>query len=239
MEKLDITQYIPYRNYTGQCKFKSIKEKKMSWPIIEKKYILNNKVVLRLIKEQEIEEIVQVYREGFPDLYDNNIYDAVLYTERLYNKLQSDNGFMKGDCISIVAEKIDEKKLIGSIILTMNISNMSIHWETGVIHRNYRGYKIFGELLKFADEITEHTGTEYASGTSVTFHSATQKVLESLGWRTRGIFPGAVATWNYEDKYYRQSLIYFDKFYNGGEELVPKDMELSPKMEKIVECLKL
>ena len=239
MEKLDITKYIPYRNYTGQCKFKSIKEKKMSWPIIENKYILNNNVILRPIKEQEIEEIVQVYREGFPDLYDNNVYDAVLYPERLYKKLQSDNGFMKGDCILIVAEKIDEKKLVGSIILTMNISNMSIHWETGVIHRDYRGYKIFGELLKFADEITEHTGTEYANGTSVTFHSATQKVLESLGWRTRGIFPGAVATWNCDDKYYRQSLIYFDKFYNGGEELVPKDMELSPKMEKIVECLKL
>jgi len=239
MEELDITKYIPYRNYEGRCKVKSIKEKKMSWPIIEKKYILDNKVVLRLIKEQEIEEIVQVYREGFPDLYDNNIYDAVLYPERLYKKLQSDNGFMRGDCILIVAEKIDEKKLVGSAILTMNISNMSIHWETGVIHRDYRGYKIFGELLKFLDEITENTGAEYANGTSVTFHSATQKVLESLGWSTRGIFPGAVATWNYDDKYYRQSLIYFDKFYNGGEELVPQDMELTPKMEKIVECLQL
>ena len=239
MEELDITKYIPYRNYRGQCKFKSIKEKKMSWPIIENKYILNNNVVLRLIKEQEIEEIVQVYREGFPDLYDNNIYDAVLYPERLYKKLQSDNGFMKGDCILIVAEKIDEKKLVGSAILTMNISNMSIHWETGVIHKDYRGHKIFGELLKFLDEITEKTGAEYANGTSVTFHSATQKVLESLGWRTRGIFPGAVATWNCDDKYYRQSLIYFDKLYNSGEELVPKDIELTPKIEKIVECLQL
>lgn len=239
MEELDITKYKPYRNYKGQCKFKSIKEKKMSWPIIEKKYILDNKVVLRLIKEQEIEEIVQVYREGFPDLYDNNVYDAVLYPERLYKKLQSDNGFMKGDCILIVAEKIDEKKLVGSAILTKNVSNMSIHWETGVVHKDYRGYKIFGELLKFLDEITENTGAEYANGTSVTFHSATQKVLESLGWKTRGIFPGAVATWNYDDKYYRQSLIYFDKLYNGGEELVPKDMELTPKMEKVVECLEL
>jgi hypothetical protein len=239
MEELDITKYKAYKDYKGKSKFKSVKEKKMSWPLIDKKYILENKFVIRLIEEQEIDEIVQVYREGFPDLYNNNIYDAVLYSERLNKKLQCDNGFMKGDCILIVVEKIDEKKLVGAAILTMNISNMSVHWETGVIHKDYRRHKIFGELLKFLDRITEDTGAEYANATSVTFHSATQKVLESLGWKTRGIFPGAVATWNFDDKYYRQSLIYFDKLYNGAEELIPKDMELTPRMEKVVDCLKL
>lgn len=236
--KFDITKYKPYKDYGGQCKFKSIKEKKMVWPKTDKKYILGNRYVLRPIEEDEIEEIVQVYREGLPEVYGNYEFDSILWFDRLSKELQNENGFMKGDILSIVVEKVDEKKLVGSLMLKKNNQNMSIYWEHGVIHPEYRRQKIFKELCIYCDNITENTGTEYASALSVTFHNVSQKVLESLGWKTRGIFPGAIALWNHEDKYYRHSLIYFDKFYNGGEELVPKDMELTPKIESILECLR-
>lgn len=237
--ELDITKYKPYKDYSGQCKFKSMKEKKLIWPKIDKKYILGGRYILRPIEENEIEEIVQLYREGLPEVYGNYEFCSILWSERLSKELQDEEGFMKGDLLLIVVEKLDEKKLVGSIMLKKNDQNMSIYWEHGVIHPEYRGQKIFKDLCIFCDKITENTGTEYASGLAVTFHSATQKVLESLGWKTRGIFPGAVALWNHEDKYFRQSLIYFDKFYNGGEELVPKDMELTPKIKAVLECLSL
>jgi hypothetical protein len=239
MEKLDINKYKPYKDFRGQCKFKSFTEKKMSWPKIENKYILDNKYILRPIKEDEIEEIVEVYREGYPDVYGNPEYEIVLCSESLLKKLQSDNGFMKGDHLLIVIENLDEKKLVGATGIRMNLGNMSIHWEYGVIHPNYRGKKLFKELSVYLDKISENTGAEYGSMLAVTFHSITQKVLEELGWKTRGIFPGAILTWNYEDKYYRATPIYFDKFYNGGEELSPKEMEITSKVEKVLECLKL
>ena len=237
--ELDITKYRPYKDYRGQCKFKSMTEKKLVWPKIDKKYILENKYVLRPIEEDEIEEIVQVYREGLPEVYGNYEFDSILWSDRLSKELQNDKGFMKGDVLSIVAEKLDDQKLVGSVMIKMSHENMSIYLEHGVVRPGYRGQKIFKELCTYCDKIIENTGTEYASALAVTFHSATQKVLESLGWNTRGIFPGAIAIWNHEDKYYRHSLVYFDKFYNDGEELVPKDMELTPKITSVLECLAL
>jgi RimJ/RimL family protein N-acetyltransferase len=237
--KLDITKHKPYKDYRGQCKFKSMTEKKMEWPRTDKKYILFNKYVLRPIKEEEIEEIVRVYREALPEVYGNYEFDSILWPDRLSKELQNEKGFMKGDIFLIVAEKLDEQKLVGSMMMKMNYENMSIYWEHGVVLPEYRGQKIFKEMCLYCDKITENTGTEYASAMAVTFHSASQKILESLGWKIRGIFPGAVAIWNHEDKYCRHSLIYFDKFYNGGEELVPRDMELTPKIASVSECLRL
>jgi RimJ/RimL family protein N-acetyltransferase len=239
MEELDITKYKPYKDYRGTCKFKPMKERKILWPKIDKKYILGDKYVLRPIEENEIDEIVSIYREGLPEVYNNFDYDSILWPERLSKELQSGKGFMKGDVILIVAEKLDEKKLVGAAMLKKNEQNMSIYLEHGVVHPEYRRQKIFKEICSFLDKIIENTGAEYASALAVTFHSATQKVLESLGWNTRGIFPGAIVVWNHESNYYRHSLIYFDKFYNSGEELVPKDMELTPKIKSVSACLSL
>ena len=109
--KFDITKYKPYKDYRGQCKFKSIEEKRMVWPKTDKKYIFGDRYVLRPIEEDEIEEIVQVYREGLPEVYGNYEFDSILWSDRLSKELQNENGFMKGDILSIVAEKVDEKKI--------------------------------------------------------------------------------------------------------------------------------
>lgn len=236
--EFDISKYKPFKDLKGQCKFKSLTERKMSWPKIENKYILDNEYMLRPIKEDELEKVVEIYREGYPDLYGNPEYDHVLWPDRLLKELQSENGFMKGDRLLIVVEKLDEKKLVGAAIIKIDVGNMSINWRHGVIHPAYRGNKIFKEMSIYLDKISEDTGAEYGTLLAVTFHKATQKVVEELGWKMRGIFPGAVLTWNYEDKYCRGTPVYFDKFYNGGEELVPKEMELTPKIESVLECLK-
>jgi RimJ/RimL family protein N-acetyltransferase len=236
-KEFDVITHEPYKDYRGLTKFKSIKDKKMSWPKIESGSVLSGQYVIRPIFEYEIDEIVNVYREGYPELYSNTEAEVVLYSDSLLEYLNSKNGFMQGNKLMIVIEKVDEKRLVGAVIIKIDQGNMSAFWERGVIHPSYRGNKIFRALLKYCDELTENTGAEYVSATAVTFHSASQKLLEELGWKTRGIFPGAIAIWNYDDKYCRISMVYFDKFYNGGEELIPKNMELTPKIEAISSCL--
>ena len=236
-EEFDIRIHKPYKDYRGLTKFKSIKDKKMSWPKIEQMPILGGQYIIRPILEHEINEIVNVYREGYPELYSNTEADVVLYPDSLLEYLNSNNGFMQGNRLMIVIEKMEEKKLVGAVIIKIDPGNMSAFWERGVIHPNYRGNKTFRALLTYCDKLTENTGAEYVSATAVTFHSASQKLLEELGWKTRGIFPGAMAIWNYDDKYCRMSMVYFDKCYNGGEELIPKDIELTPKIEAISSCL--
>jgi RimJ/RimL family protein N-acetyltransferase len=238
-KEFDIRRYKPYRDYRGLTKFKSLKEKKMSWPKIERKSILDGQYIIRPIWEYEIDEIVNVYREGYPELYGNTEAEVVLYPDSLLEYLHSKNGFMQGNRLMVVIEKVDEKRLVGAVIIKIDPGNMSAFWERGVIHPKYRGNKIFKELLTYCDKLTENTGAEYVSATAVTFHSASQKLLEELGWKTRGIFPGSMAVWNYDDKYCRIAMVYFDKCYNGGEELIPKDIELTQKLEAISSCLEL
>lgn len=238
-KEFDISKYKPYRDYRGLTKFKSLKEKKMSWPKIERKSVLNGQYIIRPIWEYEIDEIVNIYREGYPELYGNTEMEVVLYPDSLLEYLHSKNGFMQGNRLMVVIEKVEEKRLVGAVIIKIDPGNMSVFWEHGVIHPKYRGNKIFKELLTYCDKLTENTGAEYVSATAITSHSASQKLLEELGWKTRGIFPGAVAIWNHDDKYFRISIVYFDKCYNGGEELIPQDMELTPKIEIISSCLEL
>ena len=229
--ELDMSKCKPYKDYKGLCKFRSFKEMKMFLPAIEK-YGLEGKYLFRPVRQHEIDDVVEIYRVGYPDLYGNTNHHFIFWHDTLLEFLDSNK-----DQLLIVAEKLDEKKLVGAIRIKMDKGNMSIHWEHGVIHPEYRGKKLFREMCVYCDELSEKTGAEYGSIMAATFHIATQKVLKDLGWKVRGILPGSVICWNYEDKYYRHSLVYFDKFFNGGEELVPKRIDMIPEVELVSECL--
>ncbi|MFQ6072645.1 MAG: hypothetical protein ACE5KT_08105 [Methanosarcinales archaeon] len=231
--ELDMSKYKPYKDYRGLCEFRSIKERKMSWPTMEK-YVLDGKYLIRPLREDEIDEVVEIYRVGFPELYGNTFHGIALWSDTLRKLLETENGFMKGDWSVYVAEKLDEKKLVGAMLIRMDKGNMSIHWESGVIHPDYRGTKgLFRAMCIYNDELSEKSGAEYSSVLAATFHSITQIIFKELGWKIRGVFPGFLLSWNHEDKYYRRSVVIFDKFFNDGEELIPKEMDLIPEAEKI------
>jgi hypothetical protein len=231
-KEFDLTKYEPYKDQRGLCKFKSLTERKMSWSTNEK-YVSDGKYLLRPSSKDEIDEVVEIYRVGFPELYGNTYHGAALWHDSLLKLLESENGFMKGDWFLYIAEKIDEKKLVGAMLIRMDKGNMSIHWESGVIHPAYRGNKLFREMCIYNDELSEKSGAEYSNVLVATFHPITQKLFKELGWKIRGVFPGFLLSWNHEDKYYRRTVVMFDKFFNDGEELVPKEMELIPETEKI------
>lgn len=240
MEKeIDMSKYTPYKNFAGLCKFKSLNERQMSWQKFDKK-ILGDAYLIRPIKKEEIGIVVELYRMGFPELYGNYKHGKVLYQDSLLELLDSKKGFLEGDWFLVVIEKIDEKKLIGSGLIRMDPGNMSVQWELAVIHPEYRGIKgLFRSLLQYFDEISEKSGAEYGSLIAATFQPKTQKVLQDLGWNIRGFFPGLLLAWNHEDKYYRRSMVAYDKFYNKGEELVPDEMELIPEVEQfLLTCIK-
>ena len=229
-----MTKCKPYKDYRGFCRFKSLEDRKMSWPSM-KNYVLNGKYLLRPLRENEIDEVVEIYRVGYPELYGNTYYEVVLWPETIRELLESENGFMHGEWFLNVIEKTDEKKLIGAMKFKMDRGNMSINWQSGVIHPDYRGIKgLFRIFCKYSDEFSEKTGAKYGHTLAATIHKKTQIVLKDLGWKIRGVFPGYELVWNHENKYYRHSFVFFDKFYNNGEILVPKEMELIPETEKIL-----
>jgi hypothetical protein len=106
--ELDLTKYKPYKDHRGLCKFKSLKERKISWSTNEK-YVLDGKYLLRPSRKDEIDEVVEIYRAGFPELYGNTNHGVVLWYDSL---LKSENGFMKGNWFLYVAKKLDEKNLV-------------------------------------------------------------------------------------------------------------------------------
>lgn len=228
-----MNKYKPYKDYRGLCKFKSIKDKNMSWSIMEK-YVLNGKYLIRPLRENEIDEVVEIYRIGFPEVYGNTHYEVVLWSDTLKDILGTGNKFMNGDWFLIVVEKLEEKKLIGAMLNSMDKGNMSICWELAAVHPEYRGTKgLFKAMCIYNDELSKKTGAEYASAAASTFHSKSQIILKELGWKVRAVIPGLIAAWNHDNKYYRHPVVYLDKFYNDGKDLVPKEMDLIPEAEKI------
>ena len=234
-KKLDLSKSKPYKDFRGLCKFKSLNDRKISWPVMERE-VLDGKYLLRPLKEDEIEEIVEVYRLGYPDVYGKFPSESVLWPEALGKMLGTGNDFMKGDRFLFVAEELDRDRLIGAILPGMDKGNMSVHGSLAVIHPDHRGTKgLFRSLLTYMDDLFEKTGAEYGYNPVATFHTKTQMILKDLGWKVRGVVPGYYLMWNYEDKYYRQPQVIMDKFYNGGEELVPKETDLIMEAKKIYE----
>jgi len=231
--ELDMSKYKPLKDHRGLCKFKSLKTRKMSWPI-NVKIILDGNYQFRLLRKDEINDVVEIYRVGFPELYGNTLHGVALWPDTLEELLENEKGFMKGDWCMYVAEKLDEKKIVGVMLNRMDIGNMSIHWDSAVIHPYFRGKGLFKAMCIFNDELSENAGAEYSSIIAATFHPFTQILFKKLGWKIRGVFPGFLLGWNHDDKYYRRSIVMFDKFFNDGEELVPKEMELIPEAEKIL-----
>jgi hypothetical protein len=231
--ELDMSKYKPYKDQRGLSKFKSLKDRKMFWPMNEK-HVLDSKYLLRPLRDYEIDDVVEIYREGFPELYGNDNHGVALWSDSISELLKTEKGFMQGSWFIYVAEKLDMKKIVGVMLIRMDKGNMSIHWESGVIHPQYRGARgLFKEMCIFNDELSEKSGAEYSSIIAATFHPITQKYFKELGWKLRGVFPGFLLSWNHEDKYYRRSVVMFDKFFNNGKELVPKTAELIPEAEKI------
>src|SRR3989304_7914665 len=112
--ELDLSKCKPYKDYKGLCKFRSFKEMKMFLPAIEK-YVLDGKYLFRPVRQNEIDDVVEIYRVGYPDLYGNTNNHFIFWHDTLLEFLCSNKGFMKGDQLLIVAEKLDEKKLVGVI----------------------------------------------------------------------------------------------------------------------------
>ncbi|MFQ6120480.1 MAG: hypothetical protein ACE5KE_11435, partial [Methanosarcinales archaeon] len=133
----------------------------------------------------EIDEVVEIYRVGFPELYGNTYHGVVLWPDSIAELLETGNGFMKGDWSIYVAEKLDEKKLVGAMLIRMDKGNMSMHWESGVIHPEYRGTKgLFRAMCIYNDELSEKAGAEYSSVLVATFHPITQILFKELGWKS-------------------------------------------------------
>lgn len=233
--KFDINISRPYKDFRGLCSFRSLNDRKMSWPVMERE-VLDGKFILRPVREYELEEIVEVYRVGYPDVYGKYPSESVLWPDTLRELLGTGDDFMKGDRYLFVAEERNDNRLIGAILPSMDRGNMSVHGALAVIHPDHRGTKgLFRAMLTYMDDLFEKTGAEYGYNPVATFHTKTQIILKELGWKVRGVVPGYYLMWNYEDKYYRQPQVIMDKYYNGGEELVPKEIDLIMEAKKMYE----
>lgn len=216
-----------YKDYRGLCQFKKMSQRKMVWPDLRKRFTKEgNEYLCRPMSNDEIEMVCTLYWVGVPECKGTN-FDFLHHPLAMREKVGDGGTFMKKDWFIYVVEDIASGALCEACAIRADRLNMTIWGEVGVVDPHYRQRGIFSDFLEYMDEVYDLTGAEYGLAWVATFHTISQQIMERLGWNVCGIFRGGYIMNHGGDDYYRHPIILIDKFFNDGEKVTPREMELT------------
>jgi hypothetical protein len=226
-----------YKDYTGLCEFKKMSQRHMGWPKNQTRFSKDGvEYVCRPMKEDEIDELCALYRIGVPECKGTN-FDFLHHPDAMQNAVGVGKTFMKKDWFIHVIEDVAAGKLCGACASRADRLNMTIWGEVGVIDPHYRQRKIFSNLLAYMNEIWPLTGAEYGLCWVATFHTISQKIMERHGWTVCGFFRGGYIMNHGGGKYYRHPVILIEKFFNDGEKVTARHMDLTETSRAILNAI--
>ena len=104
-------------------------------------------------------------------------------------------------------------------------------------HKDYQSNGLGTEILNTADKLFEDSEVEMAYGWCAAMHTVTQTILKDMGYTPRAVIPGLYRLWagDEEGAEYRRTVeVFFQKFYNGAEDMCTQDLNLLPEVEKLL-----
>jgi RimJ/RimL family protein N-acetyltransferase len=188
-------------------------EIKCGWNKFRKKNI--GDISVRLINEKDRQSAASMWKQGFPELHEGTFgavhnpeeYDGFIHGKQNYTRMfivENHNGIP-----------------LGAVLLSLDQLNRSVDFTLVVVLPKARGKgvlkTVFGVLLRYVEEC----GVDLVTCEAATFHTATQKVLRSLGFQCVGIIPGRICAWAGEGMYRRDSTRLYYMLLNGADRLVP------------------
>ncbi len=227
-----------YKDYSGLCEFKKMSQRRMIWPDHRTKFISGgNNYYCRPMAKDEIEKVCLLYWIGVPECKGTN-FDFLHNPPAMREMVGDGDTFMKKDWFIYVAEDMASGALCAACAIRADRLNMTIWGEVGVIDPHYRQKGIFSDFLEYMNEVYPLTGAEYGLAWVATFHTISQHIMERLGWNVCGLFRGGYIMNHRGDDYYRHPIILIEKFFNDGERVTPKEMELTSRSRFILNAIK-
>jgi hypothetical protein len=247
MQGINIDNYKPYKKMGQTCETREISEKKIIWPYFERE-IYDGSYKIRMLKESEVDEIAELWRISYPELYgSSNRYEWVLYPQKYNRKIAFQETWEQESsakqCMSVL-EDLNTGNIINASLFTKDDRNLHVEYSLGCIHPDYReggkGDSLVVVAFEYLKAIEDNTDTEYMTSFCETWHSITQYLcFKQWGWKIAGIFPGQVTRWNGDNLEYRGCTVHFYKFLGDAEKFAtkPEEWKLIPEVNKVWDIL--
>ncbi len=239
----DTSKYQPYKKMAKKCRLKNITEFQIKWPELTMEGNLkNNDLVMRYIRPSDIDEVVELWKNVYPEVYGSThqfVFDTRWYQDNvLFEENWSADAGSKDHAI-ILLEDRKENRLVGILLMTKWDRNLQIELTMGGLHSAFREKKVFYPFFKNILDRVSTTAVELITVFAETWHRKTQDLMDHHGFRIWGIFPGQMLRWSHDEKGYRACEVHYYKFVNGGEKYAtgPDEWVLSEKSRELWQAM--
>ncbi len=181
----------------------------------------------------DLVDAAETMRTGFPVLSGTEF--EILYQANGFPLLLGDGErFNKGERFCFGAEHKASGKLVAVFLLSM--SKLQRHGELVVIatHQDHQNRGIARALGEVCDRYFEECGAEMAYVWAAGEHTATQKIMASLGFVPRAVIPGYYRIRGEDGAHRRTIEVFMQKFYGGAEKMATKEVDLLPEVRRLV-----
>jgi RimJ/RimL family protein N-acetyltransferase len=227
-----------YKNYSGTVEFKKMSQRRMEWPNHRSRLEKNGKrYICRPMSNDEIESVCMLYWIGIPECKGTN-FDFLHHPQDMREMVGDGDSFMKKDWFIYVVEDTATGGLCAGCAVRADRLNMTVWGEVGVVDPHYRQEGIFSDFMAYMDAVFPMTGAEYGLARVATFNTISQHIMERHGWNVCGIFRGGNIMNHGGDDYYRHPIILMEKFFNDGERVTARDMDLTSRSRYIWKAIK-
>jgi len=205
-------------NICPSSETKEMNERKLVWPkvtgTIDDRFRITT---LDLLDRDKIEQTARMYRLGFPELF-GGVYENLHFPTRYGDLIEQ----MK----ILILQDMQNGKIASAWALTPSEANMSVEFSLTVTDPDYRGRGLCKKFTKKVDKLVKEAGAEQGIVYCATFHKATQKIFEKLGFEKQAVLRGFIVANVGNGRYARDNVVMYTKFYNGAERLCPLKMQL-------------
>lgn len=207
----------------------------IDWKPFQEKTVLNGQYLLRPIHNtsSDLEDAAEIIRTAFAVIRDTE-FDILLEAQGFALILGEGENFLKGDRFVLIAEEVATGKVVSLFLFSMAKKQRNCELVVIATHEDYQGQGIGQELAYAFDNYIEACGVEMAFVWAAAEHSATQKIMKSLGFVSRAVIPGYYRIYGGDSLYRRTIEVFMQKFYGGAEKMATKQLDLLPEVQDLI-----
>jgi RimJ/RimL family protein N-acetyltransferase len=192
-------------------------DRRLVWPAIDE--AIAGEFRLRDLdwaSPREIEEVARLHRVAFPELF-GSVYEDILFPSRWPRWAEQWR----------IYRITEGERQAATCFVTPSVQNMAVELSVLITDPAFRGRGIARQFTRAMDRLISESGAEYGTVLCATFHIATQKIIEELGFERIGEMRGYVLANAGLGRYARDNVVMYAKMYNEARTLCPSEERLT------------
>ena len=126
----------------------------------------------------------------------------------------------------LALKDMQNRRIVSVWALTPNEANMCVEFSLTVTDPDYRGMGLCRIFTKKVDELVEKAGAEQGIVYCATFNTAKKKIFSNLGFERQALLRGFILANVGNERYARDNVVMYTKFYNNADRLCPTEIML-------------